>query len=283
MNKFWLPGSDFGFSIDNFGSTFTNAGFAAAVTSGAANTKGSGTSLIAGASVTEDIYGIAICFSNGFTNAAARTWLVDILIDPAGGTSWSTIIPNLLATGPALSLGGYWYYFPLFLKAGTSVGCQVQCNAATQTMRVGVKLVGKPSRPDRLKVGSRVEAFGVDLANTLGTPITLGTSTKGSYTASMGVTASDLWWWQCGYAPNDATQTGDAQLLDVAVNATNKILVLENLFSQTNSGEAGGKVAFGDQLPIKHVAAGQDVYMRGSTVLAAPDSGTTVMAYGLGG
>jgi hypothetical protein len=278
--------NSFGWSASNFGATYTDTGIGTAVTSGAANTKGSTVSLLAGSSVTEDVYGIAIGFSGGFTAATIRVWLADIYFDPAGGTSWESTprIANLIVNSPCLHNGAYWYYFPLYVKNNTSIGMSVQSNNATSALRGLVKVFGKPSRPEWLQVGSFVKTFGATTASSNGTTITPGTSAMGAYTASLATTANDLWWWQGGIAINDTTQTNVGYLIDIAAgDASNKVLVAENIrVSNAGTAEQSGKDAFGTREPIFSIKSGANVYMR-AACSGTPDSSVTVAAYGLGG
>lgn len=283
----FVPPQGFAWSASNFGATLSNTGIGTQVTSGAANTKGSTTSLLAGASVTDDVYGIAIGFSGGFTAATIRVWLADIFFDPAGGTAWeaSPRIENLVVNSPCLHNGGYWYYFPLFVKAGTSIGMAVQSNNATSSLRGLVKVFGRPRAPELLKTGAFVKTFGATTASSNGTSITPGTSAMGSYTASLGTTANDLWWWQAGLAIDDTTQTNVGYLVDVACgDASNKVLCAENI-QMINAGtsEQSGKSAFGTGLGgHQPIASGANVYAR-AACSGTPDSNVTVVAYGLGG
>lgn len=276
--------NEFGWTVDNFGATYSDTGIGTSVTSGAINTKGTAVSLIAGASVTQDALGIAVGFSGGFLATNVRQFLADLLIDPAGGTSWSTLIPNLVVNSPCLHNGGYWYFFPLYIKNGTSIGMQHQCSTASIAMRGLVKLFGKPSRPEMWKVGSKVETFGANTGTSGGTAITPGTSAMGAYTASLGTTANHLWWWQGGLAINDTTQTNVAYLLDVAAgDATNKKICAENIpLVNAGTAEQTGKSAIGTRGPYRHIKAGELVYMR-AACSGTPDSSITAVAYGVGG
>ena len=48
------------------------------------------------------------------------------------------------------------------------------------------KLFGKPTRPELLRVGTKVQTYGAVTASTSGTAITPGTNAMGAYTASLG-------------------------------------------------------------------------------------------------
>lgn len=284
------PRNDFNFSVDNFGATYTDTGIGTSVPGNAsANAKGANTALLAG--IAEDCYGIKIGFAGGNTSATIRRQMVDLLIDPAAGvgnagSSWSVAIANLYANSPALTTGawGYWYYFPLYLAAGTAIGAAHQDTAASSAaLRVLVRVFGKPSRPELCPVGTKVQTIGATVGTTTGVAITPGTGAMGSYTASMGTTNFDAWWWQLGIGSADTTMTQNSYLFDLAVNATNKLLCMENVpYGVASATEQAGKSAFGSQLPIRAVSSGQDVYARAAAI-AAPDTSMTVVAYALGG
>lgn len=279
----FTPGGDFNWSVDNFGATYTEAGFAAAVTaSGSANTKGTAVELIADTSVTEDVYGISICFARTNTTVTSIRFLTDLLIDPAGGTSYSVAIANILCHNPALLLGGYWYYFPLYLKAGTTIGAQTQSSTGGSAIRMGVRLWGKPSRPELIKVGTKVQTLGAATGSTSGTAVTPGTSALGSYSATLGTLNLNSWWWQAGLGFSDTSLTGSGYLIDVAANATNKILVAQNIMLATNSSENVGKAALGSSCPQMLISAGQDVYVR-AACSTTPDSTVTAVVHAVGG
>jgi hypothetical protein len=285
----FTSGNTFNWSVDNFGATYSDAGIGLNSPGHAnANTKGANTSMLVG--IAEDCYGMVIMFSGANSTGTIRRCLTDVLIDPAAGvgnagSSWSVVIPDLYANSPSLACGGYWYYFPLYLKAGTAIGSAHQdLVATTQALRVCIKVFGKPTRPELLRVGTKVEAFGVTLASTSGTAITPGTTAMGAYTASLGTTVNDLFWWQGGMGTNDTTLLpGEPTLLDVAAgDGTNKLLCAENIWYMPNASEQVGKAPMGVRMPYREMPAGSFVYMRAAGV-AAPQTTPTVVAYGLGG
>lgn len=275
--------NEFNWSVDNFGSTFTDTALGTSVTSGTSNTKGTAVSLISGASVTEDCYELTVQFVGGAVSSATRTFLADILIDESGGSTWTTKISNLLVCSTHLYLGGYRYVFPIYVKAGTSIGVQIQCNTSSIAIRCGVKLRGKPTYPQLMKVGYRVETFGANTGTTLGTELTGGASQdKGDY-VSLGTTTNDNWYWQIGTSVADAIAGASfAYFFDLAAgDVTNKKMCMENsMFQRDNSERSGRPDAFGDYIPIKKIKAGEDVYARVAFTLAA-DSMINATAYGV--
>ena len=271
--------NDFNWVVDNFGATYTAAGLGTTVTANAsANVKGSPATLIAAGSVTDDVYGVAIGFTRTNTAATAVGFLFDLLIDNAGGTSFSTLIANLLIHNPSMLRGGYWYYFPLYILAGSTIGGQVQASTGGSTVQALVKLYGKPSRPDSIDVGTAVQTFGVNTGTSRGTSITPGTNAMGSYTASLGTLSKDSFWFQCGMTSTDTTVGSTGYLFDVAVNATNKITVAENIMVNADSSENWGMANFGAGLPRQRISAGQDVYCRAAGI-GTPDATISCAAY----
>lgn len=272
--------NDFRFSVDNFGATFSDAAFGTSVSNILAHTKGTASQLIAAASVTTDIFAMTIGFCGANTAANVRRFLADILVDPAGGSSWSVLIPDLYVNSPALGEGGYWYTFPLYVKSGSSIGMQQQCSSAAIALRCGIRLYGKPSNPSMMRVGTKVQAIGVNASNTDGVAVTPGTNAMGSYSASLGTTSSDCWYWQLGVGSGDTTMNSVYYNYEVAAgDATNKQTVADNILVKTNASEAMSKSStYGSN--IKQIAAGADVYVRAQGT-AAPDGTISVIAYGV--
>lgn len=286
-------GNRFNWWASNVASITNNAAIGTAISSaGSANTVGTTVELLSAATVAEDVYGILLCFNNGSTSATVKSFLANLVTDPAGGTSWSTVIPNLIANGPGLPTStttgsqhpGVWYYFPLFIPAGSSIGCNVQCAAASASINCWITVYGKPSRPDLLRVGTYVDAFGDTPATSLGTAITPGTTgAEGSYVKLGSDTAKNYWWWQFGYAANDTTQAMVSILADIARgDATTKDLIAENLLVMGNVNEISSVIN-----PMRpdlycEVPSGIGIYGRMSGA-SAPDTASQMIVYGLGG
>jgi hypothetical protein len=287
----WTPsGNSFGFSVDNFGATYTDAGIGVNSPGNAsANVKGANTTMLA--ALAQDCYAMAIGFSGGNTAATIRRNLVDILIDPAGGTSWSVLIANLYCAYASLGCGGYWYYFPIYLKSGTSIGSANQSvTGTTSALRVLIRCYGKPTRPELLRVGTKVQTYGAVTGTTTGTAITPGTNALGAYTATLGTSTYDQWWWQCGLGYDDTTIGGgvslsEATLMDIAHSTdggTTKVPVADGIMANFSTSEQGGKAAFGIDVPYYPVPSGSTIYMRAASSIA-PNTTPTCVAYGLGG
>lgn len=251
------------------------------------NTMGAWAQLIAGASVTDDVFGILININSNAVSAAARDSLVDIGYDPSGGTSYTLIIPYLVATCAApynIGTGGVWYYFPLFIPAGSTLAARGSVNNATVgTMRVFANLFCRPRHPESTRVGAYVKAYGAVPASSRGTTVVAGTTAEGAWTL-LGATAAteEIWWWQLGIGVNDATMTANAHHCDLgAGNGTNnQILIQDQNITFTAAEQSNNSpLTIGC---VTNIASGTNIYGR-IQCSGTADTGLSMIAHGLGG
>jgi hypothetical protein len=154
--------------------------------------------------------------------------LADLLIDPAGGTSWAPLVDDLVCGGePSVTTGvrdySAAYTFPLWIPAGASIGIQARRRTAgISTSRAMAWVYGEPRRPELWWCGQGVESLGINAASSSGTShtpgavgaysawATIGTSTRRYGAAQFGVNVSNAvqssasYYWQIG--------TGSTQL-----------------------------------------------------------------------
>lgn len=152
------------------------------VTAGANNADG--TSVVLISALAHDCEYLIIGAS-GFTDDVSNTnTLLDILIDPAGGTTWASapIINDLLAGYTIGGASAYAYHFPLWIKSGSSIGARARtARVATQAGKVVAMAFGNPSRPAQWWCGAQVQSIGITAASSKGTNHTAGNS--GAYSA----------------------------------------------------------------------------------------------------
>lgn len=260
---------------NNFGTT---------VTPGAINTKGSWTSLMASAA--RDVFGILINVNTNGASTQARDSLMDIGVDPSGGTSYSVLIPNLLiscATPRNVGNGGIWYWFPIWIKAGSRIGARTQVNNATPgSPRVNILVFGSPHDRRSIWCGTRVEAVGITEASSAGTAVTSGTTSEGSWT-ELGTLARDARYWQMGFGVNNGVMTGVSYHADLGIgDASNKAVVIENQLVTTTTAETmTNNAAAAASYAGKYAPAGTNVYGRiqcSGTAIA----GLSLAAYAVG-
>lgn len=282
-------GHDFQWEYSNVSATRPNAaGWGTSHTpSTTADTFSTYASLVSSGNITQDVYGVMLNFNNGATGNAIRNTLVNIGVDTAGGTSYSTRIPDLMAGSASPHAGsgmGIWYYFPLYIPSGSSIGIQAGSTQAT-AFNTAIWLYGLPRRPEAIRTGSYVTAFGITRGTSWrGTGITLGTTAEGAFTQIGATTTLSHWWWQCGFSYADASQTLQVLTTDVAAGSSttvNKLLLTDQTWV-TNAAEQVSNIPW-FQTSYNNVAVGENIYARGQTSIATADTTPTIAVYGLGG
>lgn len=248
------------------------------------NVKGAYSTLISGANVINDVYGILIHINANSVSAAARDTLVDIGIDPAGGTSFGVVIPNLLGSCAGdSSFGGIWYYFPLLIPAGSTIGAAASINNATVgTLRVNAIIYGRPRRPENVKVGQRVTAYGVTTGTSSGTAVTAGTTSEGAWTQLAAAIGERNWWWQLGMGVNDSTMSALIYGADLSIgDATTKDIIIQDTLFYSDATERLNSNPIGMLSGTYNASAGLNVYGR-LQCSGTADSALSLSAYGLG-
>lgn len=246
-----------GYFSSNLAAVATAPGTAVNTNSGDTN-ESTPVSLIA--AITHDVeylqIGIAGCFSGG-TNVDQRCTF-DIVIDPAGGTSWDTtnpIITGLLAghtsSMAATSACPLWYHFPLWLPSGCSIGTRVRASQTTQitTPRVILNAYGGNKNPESWWCGRTVETIGItDDATCAGTSHTAGSSNAWSTPGNVGSTmVGECGAVQFGLQCQVGTQTATQYLFEFGVGslpASAQASALQRvgppIFAQGGTAENGG-------------------------------------------
>jgi len=278
--------SAYNFTYDNWGAN-PSATIGTSVTPGASNSEGSWTQIASSANIAQDCYWLYIQIHTGATSAAAKNQLLDIGIDPAGGTSYTAFLSNLqIGASPALTVAGNReHIFPIFIKAGSSVAVRIQgSNATAGTVRVAARFYGQPSRPEAVPVGTVSQTFGT-ITNSNGQSVTPGNAADGSWVDLGAVSPSPLWWWQLGYGIDNATITAEYTYLEVAFgDATNKVTIFKVMHGGT-TGETCGLAAQTSLLACaayQPVPVGANIYVR-ARCNNAPDTGYHVTVVGIGG
>lgn len=256
----------------------------ASVTPGANDAMGSYAALF-GAAVAFDVYGISILIRNVQVSGQARPLLVDIGADPAGGTSYGVLIANLNGCcAPLINttgvLAGFHYYFPLFIKAGTTLAARAQVgNGTAGTSVVVCDVFGKPKRPERLRVGSYVDTLGVDAANSRGTTLVPGSPGLGT-PVSLGTLPRKGWWVIGSHAVDDDTMTLNSITQQLTIGSGGE-LIQQQAFA-TSSLESVNLQALIMADCFKELDAGTELFAAAAGAVA-PDANHSAMAYVLGG
>jgi hypothetical protein len=245
--------------------------------------KGSYVQLASGANLSQDVYLLWLMIGIGSTSNTARPVRIDIGLDPAGGTTYTVKLADILCGQSATYATGlgYRYLFPLYIEAGTSVGV---CGQATETgtFRVWGKFFGRPSEPDRIRAGQWAETVGTP-SGAAGVSLTSGSSGSEGSWVSLGTTVRRCWHWQLSAQINNGTITALAYFVDLAWgDATNKTMIQENvmLFAPGTAETLGYWCA--DVPGFADVPAGATLYAR-ATCSGTAVTGLTALAHGIGG
>ncbi len=283
----WVPtgSGDFCWKVANTDALRPARGYGTLITaSGSANTKGSYATCLS--ALAFDAYGIFIRCSDIFWDAATATdTLVDVGVDPTGGTSFSVVIPDLYFSGTSALIHGpgMSYYFPLYIKAGSSIGLRMASPKTSNTASAQVRVYGKPRDPKSVKAGSYVTSFGVTSASSTGTAVTAGTTSEGAWTQLGANTTKDYWWFQFGAGFSTAGQTADDIYgFDLGVgDGTNKSIAIQDQI--TSIGSTGATASAGSEGQGAYFSKnGNGIYVR-AQASGTPDASLKVAAYALGG
>jgi hypothetical protein len=228
---------DFGFTYDNWGAN-PSATPGTSVTPGASNAEGSWTQIASSANIAQDCYFVALIISNGALATVGKNHLLDVGVDPAGGTSYTAVVSNFVcgsSAGTTGNLAARPLSFPLFIKAGSSVAVRVQGSHSTAgAVRVCAKFYGQPTRPENFPVCSYSETIGT-ITNSNGVSFTPGNAADGTW-VSLGTTTKPAKWVQLGCQIDNGTMSAHYTYVDLAVgDGSNKRTLIRTLISATTS------------------------------------------------
>lgn len=231
-------------------------------------TAGFGSYVQIGGDVANDTYGILIGITNNSANNASRRTVVNIGIDYTGSTAFTTLIPNLVAGGaPTYTTEGtgQYYFFPMLIPSGSSIGAQAYGSVAT-AIRVFTQRYLKAFNPSARRIASYAESIGESTFE--GTNFTPSTTAANGTWTSMGTTVRDLWWWQVGVqgTSGDSSYAANTTILvDVGVgdgtDAGTEIILKDIPIRQGNAAESFNNVPLLGGCEYQ-VPAGSSIYIR---------------------
>jgi hypothetical protein len=245
------------------------------LTSGLADTQGTAVELAADTVITGDVYGIEVRITRGLVAAQDTSQLLELLVDPAGGTSYQTWIPEFPCgnSGRLIDGGGLWYWFPRFASAGSTIAGRIRGTVASSTCEVYVKPVMSPTRPEKAFKGTYAERIGT-ITGSRGVAVgTVGTSGAEGTWVLLGATVSPLDW--LGLCPNinDTNTQSAITYFDLAFgDATNKVIVAQNIPILGGTSESVCKWLTADDFGFAAIPASTNIYARASITSASADT-----------
>lgn len=249
------------------------------ITSGAANTKGSYTVLVA--STPEDAFGIMV-------HIGAQPATADCLVDIGIGASTAErpLIPDLRSSAATGATGvGYTYYFPIYIPAGARLTARSQSTTASGVVNVQVHLMyGKGF--GRGACYSQVTAYGAVTASSRGTSIDPGAvaNTEGSWAQLVASTANPIALACVAFGNNGdwARAAAQAALVDIGIGAAAaEREILRDFYIACDSSKDNWAPPVTPLLPLWVPAASRLAARARCSVTTAGDRTLDVIVYGV--
>lgn len=192
-------------------------------------TKGAWTTVLAASSVVDDVWLLGVWANAGNTSAAVRDILLDIGIDPSGGTSFTTLIPDAIISQASNAVQcGIFLWFPVMIPAGSTIGARAQSNS-TSTVRIVISVYGRPSRPEYAWSATAVEGLGTITGNT-GVSFTCGSSGAEGSWVTVGTLSIHAKFLVPTFGISNSTTTSLVYFIDVAAfDGTTTTPLIENI------------------------------------------------------
>lgn len=228
------------------------------------NTKGSYTSVVTIAPF--DIFMLGVYTEGVAVSGQFTGMLVDIAIDPAGGTTYEVIVPNVLATNSP-STSGRVTWFPVFIPKGSQIAARCQASITSDLVRVGLQFLGGYNRSNPWPHRGPIQDYGTALATSGGTQpgATANANLKGPW-AQVGADTtrrhSGLTLITSGSDGGSASAT---YLFDIGVDpagGTSYTVVLGNIFHRQTNTEQGFKYPLHCALVGMDIPAGSSIAIR---------------------
>lgn len=273
-------GPGFTFQVDNLTGTPTTAGPGTQFTTGGGNSDGTPVSVLS--ALARDVHLICVEAAINGTAAEDNSSLLDLLVDPAGGTAWQDLVSDLIVGTSTIASAGqlvHKYWFQICVPAGSSLGVQARKTGATGvTGRVAIWAFGCPKRGARWWCGQKVDSIGIDAANSKGTAHTPGASGAYSAFASIGsATARPYGGLQLGVQSNGNTTLNRAYHCQAGLGGS-QLPGSSTIWHSTNTSEVGARAMAGPW--FVDVPAGSQLQYR-ATASGTVDTDHNVAFYGV--
>lgn len=204
-------------------------------------------------------------YPNGWSaNGQARTALMDVMIDYAGGTAWATD-PLISDISAGQASPGWPFHFPIWIPAGASLGVRLRSAQTSWTGNVYAAAYGDPSRPDMWWAGTGADSIGTTPASSSGTAVTAGTAAWGSWTDIGSPTSRPYGAFQVSFHGSQAATTTGTSVWQIGIGG----VALPYPAIATTYGSTETITVVGGGPAWLHVPAGTQFQMRGADPLGA--------------
>lgn len=228
LGQLSMPGEGFAWRYDTMDAPSSSPG--TSVTPGYSSAEGNWVAIASAANIAQDVYGFFVEIWNLNTSGYNLNGVLDIGVDQAGGSSYTAVIEDILCghVTAGTSANGVQLYFPLFIKAGSSVAVRGSTSYTSGTLRAHMVFFGQPSRPELVRVGQYCEGIGA-VSSCVGVSFTPVSGSEGSW-ASLGTTTRPCWWAQLTASINNGTIAAQYTHVDLAIgNGTTYDIIIQNL------------------------------------------------------
>lgn len=275
---------DWGYTSHNIGNP-QPLNYGTGITAGANNADGTAASVISALTHDVELLTIGITGFGAISGAINPCALLDILVDPAGGTTWNSdpLIEKLLAGGTypvnlhssTVGIGTpLWYHFPIWIPSGTAIGARARtAHSATVTGRVIMIAQGGNRNPGSWWCGRKVTSIGINAAASRGQDHTPGASSTYSSWADLGspttIDAHAYQWAAQGENDADWQSTTPASAspyhFQFGISSTQ---IGPILIKGINAGESG--VSFPSAPMFRRIPAGSQLQVRAAAFGVSP-------------
>ena len=221
----------------------------------------------------------------GAHTVANHQMLMDVGVDPAGGTSYAAVVSNLMVGQLSTGFDGRarQFYLPIRIPNGSAVAVRVQSSHATPVaFRVNAKFYGAVSGMHAMPCAQSSEDVGTVGGSSTGTSFTPGNAADGSWT-SLGTTTEKRWWWILGWSVSNTVITAERTYIDLAYGDGSNKQIMKRIVQSGSTSEETFEHTTANLLWYDcyfPVPAGATLYVRGRCE-NAPDTGYVANAVGL--
>ena len=234
-----------------------------------------------GSALSEAVSEIELRFTDGQNGASAKSTVVRVGIDLAGGTSFTAVGDFLIGPSPINTLGGSKtsIWLPYAIPSGARIGVVGSVNnAAPGTLRCSWRASG--GARGTMFSGAAIESVGLTLASSTGTAVTPGDAAEGSWTL-LGTLTNAAKYVGCGVSVDNATMATLLYHVDLSYSTdggTTKTLLVEDMPVWTTTSESVGFDSVGKYLALQSVPANAGIYGR-AQCSGTPDAGFSMAAW----